>query len=207
MSETNVDLDDKRVQLDQKLAALKLSPGAADLVRKADAAVTQYRAEADALERELAEVDQQLGVRENDKREAAARQREAQWLAMRQQLLEEEQRRLQAVEDVERATRALAKGVEDLIASNARLSVLARDLSADRKPSRACNPMDLINRMSSRIASVMMTVKGHKHQLGAIVWPSAASGLYPADGPAWKDSEEQRMARELIGPLLEKGKA
>jgi Tfp pilus assembly protein PilX len=142
-----------------------------------------------------------------DRRAAAEQQKQDRWLTMRQQLLREEEQRLQAVEAAEQATRALVKAVDEIIATNARMSALARDLSTDHKAPMALNPMELVSRMSSRIASVMMTIKGHSFRLGAITWPSAASGLYPANGPAWKDDEEQRMARALIGPLLQHGKA
>jgi hypothetical protein len=200
-------LDAKRVEIESKLAALKISPAAADLVRKADQAVAAHRAEAAELERALAEVDGQLGVREMDKRDAAAREKRERWQAARQQLLEAEEARLTAIEDTERATRALVDAINRTLAANARMSTLARELSPDKKAPMPLNPMDLVNRMASRIASVMMTVKGHKYRFGGITWPSAASGLYPANGPAWKEDEEQRMARALIGPLLEKGRA
>jgi hypothetical protein len=203
-------LEAKRAQLDAKLGSLKMAPEAAALVRQADAAVAKYRGEASALERQIAEIDAQLGVREMDRREAAQQQKQQQWLTMRQQLLDEEERRLQAVERAEQATRALVKAIDDLVVSNAKMSTLARELSPDRKVPMPLNPMELVNRMASRIAATMSTIKGHRNRLGGIDWPSGASGLYPASGPAyvaWREDEEQRMARALIGPLLERGKA
>jgi hypothetical protein len=207
MAETDTTLETKRAQIEGKLTALRPSPGVADLVRQADRAIAAHRAELDAHERDLAEIDQQAGIRERDRREAAAQQKQDRWLGMRQQLLKEEEQRLQAVEEAEQATRALVKAIDEIIASSARMSKLAQELSADRKAPSALNPMELVSRLGSRIAAVMMTIKGHHFRFGAITWPSAASGLYPANGPAWKDDEEQRMARALIGPLLQHGKA
>jgi hypothetical protein len=207
MSATDTNLEEKRAKLDAQLVNLKMSPSAADLVRAADQAVAQYRADADALERELAVVDAELDVRENDRRDAAARLKQEQWLARRKAIVEESEVRLQAVEDCERATRALVQALERILANNARMKDLAVALSVDGKAPMALNPMELVARMAGRIAAVMSTVKDHRHQFGSLIWPSSASALHPTNGPTWRQSEESLLTRQLLEPLLSKGKA
>jgi hypothetical protein len=199
-------LETARAEVEAKLAKLKLSPEAARLVREADRAVAAHRAEADALERDLAEIDAQLGVREKDRREAAAREREAHWQAQRQALVEENDAVLKHVDEMERATRTFVAAFENLLAADARRTKIAQDLADNKKVPRALNQFDLVRRTSMRFASVMSTIRGHRFRLGALEWPSGASGLYPAD-QSWRASEEQFVAAAVLQPLLETGKA
>jgi hypothetical protein len=200
-------LEAKRSHLEAELAALKLDPAAADLVRKADAAVAQHRAKADALEAKMADVDAQMGVRELDRRAAAAKEKRETWLAMRQELLQQEERRLQAVEEAEQSTRGLVRAIEAIMDANASMARLAHELSADRRVPAGLSPIDLAKRTSMRIAAVLSSIKGYRHRYGALEFPAGASSLYPSDGPAWKDQEEQLLSRAVIGKLLEEGKA
>jgi chromosome segregation ATPase len=198
------DLETQRAALDAKLTKLRMSPVAADLVRKADAAVNSYRAEADALEAQIAEIDAQLGVRENDRRAAAAQQRETQWLAQRQALLDEEETRLVAIADAEAACRALVDAITRTLASHARLAKIAQALETGHKVPTALNVNDLVSRIAGRISSLMAQIPGHRSRLGALEWTGGS--LFQADR-SWRQDEERRMAAALIQPLLTKGKA
>jgi hypothetical protein len=205
MTTKATDLEGKRAALDSKLQTLRMSPVAADLVRKADAAVSQYRAEASELEQQIAEIDAHLGVREQDRRTAAAKAREQQWRDQRQALVAEQDVLLAAVADAEAATRALVDALDRTFASNARMARIARDLSTTHKVPLGLSGTDLVSRMAGRLASVMKTVKGHPHRLGtALEWRGAS--LYQPD-TCWRDDEEKKLAAGVIQPLLVDGKA
>ena len=201
---TQTSLEERRAGLEAKLERLRMAPEAADLVRQADAAVATYREEIAALEGQMAEVDAAMGVRQKDLRAVAARERESQWNAQRQALVSEEEVRLQAVADAEKAARNLVDALNRTFAANARMAKIAHDLSTSRKVPMALSGTDLQSRMSGRLAAVMATVKGSRHRLGAIEWRGGS--LYSADS-SWRDDEEKRMAAAVIQPLLTQGKA
>ena len=193
-------LEVKRREIAERLAALKVAPEVAEIIRQADEAVGEFKAEAARLESQLDVIDAQVGVREMDRRAAAARERQARLKALRRQLVDEEQARLQAVADAEAATRALVDALDRTLARNARMAKIAQELSANGKVPGALNPYDLASRMAGRIASLMATVEGHRGRLGGIEW--VGGSLYPPDRD-WRADEEKAMAAQLMQPLLE----
>jgi hypothetical protein len=197
-------LETKRAAVERKLAALRATPVAAELVRQADAAVSKFRADANALEAEIAEIDSQLGVRERDSREKAAAAKEQRWLEQRAELLRVEELRLKAVADAEAATRALVDAINRALEHTGKLAELARALSANHRVPSALSVHDLAARFGGRIAGQMQGVKGFRARLGSISWTGGA--LFPA-GHDWKSDEESRMANAVIGPLIERGRA
>jgi hypothetical protein len=200
---TDTTLEGRRAGLEAKLERLRLAPEAADLVRKADEALAHYRDQIAALEGEMAKIDEELGVREMDRRAVAAKEREDKWHAQRQALIAEEEVRLKAVADAEAAARALVDALNRTFASNARLAKIAHDLSTTHKVPTALNANDLVMRMAGRLAGVMKTIRGHPHRLGQLEWPGGS--LYPPDR-CWRDDEERRIAVGVVQPHLEKGK-
>ena len=200
MAESSETLETKRSKLDAKLTALRMSPAAAQLVREADRAVAEYRTQADALETELAEIDRELGVRERDRREAAARQKEERWLAQRNALLREEETRLQAIADAEAACRALVDAINRAFASTAQLAKIAQELSTTGNVPGALSTLELATRLGGRIAGVMSTIKSHRYRLGSIEWQGGS--LYPPER-SWRDDEEKQMSTQMIQPILE----
>ncbi|HXF55288.1 MAG TPA: hypothetical protein VNK52_14320 [Hyphomicrobiaceae bacterium] len=199
-------LEAKRAELASSLENLSPPSQLADLIRRADAAAAEYKAKAAALESEIARIDAQIGVRERDKRAAADQQRTAEWLEQRKALLEEVELALQAEADAEAASRALAEAITRRLASNARLSKIARALAVNGRMPTALNVMELASRLACRHAAIMATIPGHRDRLGSIAWPAGASGLYPADRN-WRAEEERRLMTHLVQPLLEEGKA
>jgi hypothetical protein len=179
MAETGTDatLEGKRAEITARLEGLRVSPGVAELVKEADEAVCNFRGEVALLEDKLATIDRDVGARERHKRSEAAQQRQERWAAQRQQLLAEEQTRLQAVADCEAATRALVKAVEEILAANARMAKLAQQLSVNGKVPSALSATELVSRTAGRIASAMSTIKGHQHRFGSLQWPGGATGL------------------------------
>ena len=192
-------LEVKRKEIAERLAALKVAPEVAEIIRQADEAVGEFKAEAARLESQLDVIDAQVGVRETDRRAVAARERQNRLAALRCQLVDEEQARLQAVAEAEAATRGLVDALNRTLASNARMATLAQGLSANGKVPGALNPYDLVSRLSGRISGLMETVAGHRGRFGGLQW--VGGSLYPPDR-SWRDDEEKAMAAQLMQPLL-----
>lgn len=199
-----MNLETQRAEMVDKLSRLKMSPEADRLVREADTALENYRREIAIIESAIAGLDMELGTRERDRRAAEAEQRRSQWFDQRQQLVDAEEQRLAEIEDAEAATRALADAISRIIGINKRMIVLARDLSSTKKVPSALNEMELVNRIARRIAAVMSTVPGRRHRFGHIEWHYTGQ-LEPED--SWRTAEESYIAREVLGPLLQEGKA
>jgi hypothetical protein len=204
MSRSHTDLEAQRAEIADKLAGLKIAPEVAELVRQADKTMGAFKAEVATLENKIAEIDAQIGVREMDRRAAAAAERQDRWETLRRQLVDEEEVRLQAVADAESATRALVDAINRTLASNARMQKMAQQLSTTGKVPRSLSPTDLVSRLSGRISGLMVTVVGHRGRFGGIEW--LGGSLYPPDR-VWRADEERLMAAQLLQPLLEKGKA
>ena len=200
-------LEARKATLSARLENMRLAPDVAELVTRADSAVQAFKDEVRDLEDQITNLDREIGARERSRRADAERHRQDRWTAQRQELLAEVDVFLDAVETAENSTRDLVRALDAIIASNGRLGGLARELSIDRKAPTAANPFELVGRMAGRIAGVMSTVKSHRNRLGPLEWPGGLCGLYPANGPSWRESEEKRLAAALLQPLLEKGKA
>jgi DNA repair exonuclease SbcCD ATPase subunit len=199
-------LETKRAEVTAKLESLRIAPDVAALVTQADAAVAGFKSEVAELEEQISELDRAIGAKARSRRAEAERDRQDQRTAQRQQLVEEEEVRLQAVADAEAAARALAKAINDLLASNARLGALARALSANGKMPSVLGESELVSRTAGRIAGLMaVAIKGRPYQFGSIVWQGGS--LYP-ENQVWRNAEEALIARHLLQPLLsqEKGK-
>jgi hypothetical protein len=201
---TEVSLEAQKAALTEKLAALRMSDDVAHAVAVADQAVQAFKAEANAIEEQIAALDRETGVLARQKREAAADEQRELWLQRRAALVEESESYLSAVSDAEAATRALLDALDRTFASNARLAKLAQALSVTGKAPMSCNPMGLASRLGGRIAGLLSQVKGHRMRLGAIEW--AGGTLYPPDR-IWRDQEERQLAANLLEPILTKGKA
>jgi len=199
---TETDLATKRAALVDRLAAMRTSTDVDALVREANAALSAHKSEAAVYEAQIAELDAELGLRERDKRDAAARQYQAQQRAQRQALLEEEGNRLQAIADAESATRALVDAITRMLAANAKEAKLVQQLSVSGKVPSALSATELVSRTALRHASLMMTIEGHRFRFGPLAWPGGASGLHPAERN-WRDDEEAYMAKHVLQPLLE----
>jgi hypothetical protein len=197
-------LEERKAELSEKLAALRINDDVAELVRVADEAVAGFKAETTALEQQIEDLDRQIGARERHKRATAADEQRDLWLQRRAGLVEEVETYLTAIADANAAARALRDAVDRAFASNSRLAKLAQTLSVTGKAPTTCNPMDLASRLGGRIAGVMATVRGHRMRLGSVEW--SGGSLYPADKD-WRADEEKRTAANLLQPLLEKGKA
>jgi hypothetical protein len=200
-------LAEERAQIEAEIAALSqgLPAEAAEIVRRADAVMAAHGERIAELKARRDAIDARFDVTAQERRSAAERQYREQVEANRKALLDEEERRLQAIADAEAATRALADAVNRAIASNARIGALAQSLTPSGKAPMSCNPIELVSRLSGRIASVLMTIRGHPIRFGYIQWPNGPSGLFPADRN-WRADESKRMAAGLQ-PLLEQGKA
>jgi DNA repair exonuclease SbcCD ATPase subunit len=208
MAETGTDatLEGKRAEITAKLESLRVSPGVAELVKEADEAVRNFKGEVALLEDQLATIDRDVGARERHKRDEAAQQRQDRWAAQRKQLLAEEETRLQAIENAERATRTLVEAVDELLTTTTRMAKLAQQLSVNAKVPSALSSIELVSRTAGRIASVMSTIRGHRQRFGSLEWPGGATGLYPPER-SWREAEETLVAKQLLQPLLEHGKA
>jgi hypothetical protein len=198
----DVELETKREAITAKLESLRMSPDVAELVTQADQAVRSFKAETAELEEQIADLDRQIGATERSKRADAERGREERWFAQRQALLAEHEVLLQAIADSEAATRALVDAIDRTLASNARMAVLARELSTSGKVPMALSGTDLVSRLAGRIASVMATIRGHRNRFGALVWAGAGSTLYPVH-VNWRQAEEKLVAA-AIQPIIER---
>lgn len=195
-------LQQKRAALVDKLAALQTPPAeVTDLVRRADAAVAKIHAQAAELQEQIDQIDGQFGLRELDRRKAAAAAHETEIAAKRQALTAEHDAFLTAIADAETHARGLADAVTRAFRHNVALAVCARTLAPNGKVPMALNPLELANRLAGRLASVMSTIQGHRNRLGPIDWPSSA-GLY-APGSQWSADEQKRLAAGLQ-PLIER---
>ncbi|HEY7084259.1 MAG TPA: hypothetical protein VH519_05530 [Hyphomicrobiaceae bacterium] len=203
MAETE-SLETKRSRAEAKLAALRMAPPAAELIRQADDAARKYKAEADALQAEVDQVDREMGVREMDRRAASARQKEEAWLADRAALLAEEDLRLADIDAMEAAWRTFVARANSVTARMAREAELARRLSTSGKVPSAVNIHEFRTRTSGRVACLGQTIDGCRARFGGIAWVGAA--LYKPN-ESWRAAEEARFARDLIEPLLERGRA
>jgi hypothetical protein len=200
-------LETRRAEITTKLESLRVSPQVAELVTRADQAVRSFKAEAAALEYQIADLDREVGAKARHQRTEAQRNRQDEWLQRRKALLEESEVRLTAIADAQAATRALVDAINRTLASNARMAKLAQQLSVNGKLPMALSATELVSRISGRIGSVLGTIKDHRHRFGSLQWPGGSSGLYPANGPEWREAEESLVARQLLQPLLEHGKA
>jgi hypothetical protein len=201
---TELTLEQRKAELSDKLAALRVNDDVAELVRVADEAVQGFKVETSVLEEQIADLDREIGARERHKRAVAADEQRDLWLQRRAALIEEAEVYLAAMADADAATRALRDAVDRTFASNARLAKLSQTLSVTGKVPMALSAMSLASRLGGRIAAIMATVKGHRMRLGAVEW--SGGSLFPPDR-SWRDEEERQVASQLLQPLLEKGKA
>ena len=196
-------LEQQRADLAGKLAALKISPDVAELVRTADAAVANIKSEASSLEAQIAAIDSQIGLRELDRRAQAEAAHQAKVADQRAKLVDTANAYLAAIGAAESAARTLAASIQSALEGNARLAGIARDLSPAGKPPGALNAMELEKQLALRIASALSTISGRPHRLGDLQWPSAARSFFPP-GQSWVESEGNRLSTHVLQPLMKK---
>lgn len=198
-------LSEERDRLQEEISALSrgLPEEAAQIVRQADEILASHGERIAELKAKRDEIDRAFDVSEQERRAAAEREREEAWRTKRKALLDEEDRRLEAVADAEAAARALADAVGRALASNQRMIGLAQSISADGRAPTVLSRNDLVQRLAFSISSIMATVPGHGLALGPVRWH--LHGQYPA-ARDWRADEERRVAAGLQ-QIIETGKA
>jgi hypothetical protein len=192
----------ERERLEREIEALSkgLSPEAAEIVRAADALMSQHADRLTALKAARDRIDQAFGVKQHEVREAAAAAAEAEEARLRQALLDAEGRRLAACARAEASWRAAVADTRALIEANAATYTAILAMRPDRGLVRGSSMGELershlMRRLSGRVASLLRTLLPvGSHRFGDIDLPN--SSLHPVDQP-WAEREAA-----LAGPIV-----
>jgi hypothetical protein len=146
-------------------------------------------------------IDAHFDVTARGARDLAAQQHRDRVEANRKALHDEVEALLADWDRLQAAVRVQVDAINSILARNARMATLARELPPSGKAPMALSRNDLVDRLSGRIASTMMTIPGHPQRFGSVQWPSGAPGLYPANRE-WRQDEERRITAD-IRPLIQ----
>jgi len=160
-------LEAQRAELAEKLASLKMPAHIDEMVRTAGEAVSAFKSEAAAYERQIDEIDLQIGARERHRREEAERARQQQLADMRKRLVALAEDRLKAVAEAEAGARQLAASLTSVLEINRSMAALAHTLSGDRGTPHSMNENELVSQLSARIAAIMVGIPKYRARFGA----------------------------------------
>jgi hypothetical protein len=200
------DLDAKRAAIEARIAELQQMEGMpTDLVRQAREAVDARRAEIDGLGNQLADLEAQTGARAKTQRDEAHRTKLERDDALRQNLVELEERRLKHVAEAEAGARQFAASLQ----AAAEATLAQRKIAVALGTKGAGYALDdnaLISRCASRLGAVICAHGGRfnnwsRGALGTIRW--TATSLYPSNQD-WAESEEKLAAPAIIAVIEKK---
>jgi hypothetical protein len=191
----------ERERLEKEITELSkgLPPGAAELVKQADALMSEHASKIVALKQARDRLDAEFGVKAREAESAAAAARAAEEQRLRQVLLDAEARRLVAVGRCEQLLRKWVAATNEMVAAHEAMTKAASALTRGTRAigGNTLSALDFTERFVGRLVSLLKTLKVHgaPHRLGrSLDLPN--SSLHSAT-ESWVEKE-----RAVVEPVM-----
>jgi hypothetical protein len=189
-----MNLQERRTEVETRIAELARARGAAKL----DNVAFSQQAELDALREELDSLTAAEGLAADRARDAEEVRRLARLQALKSELAQLEQVRLDAIEQAHASALNLVDAFNNAVLVSERMAKVMYLISGGNTPMPLLKS-EVENRLSNRLGGTLSKLKGvGKGRFGYLAW--LGTGLFKHDDD-WRDKEE-RVLRHHLEPLL-----
>lgn len=191
-----LDIATRRAELEGQLHGLEQARGTALLDGGKHAAANK------AIENIKAELESLIiaeGISADRQRGDSEKQRLARLAAMRSELAALEQERLQAVERAEMAARNMVDALNSFMDITGKMAAISHRINNDGPVPISLQRNTAVGRMSTRLASILATLKGCPHRFGNVSWLHTGM-IHPQD--SWAEREMAALKSHLE-PLIQ----